>query len=496
MALNRIILWLGNSLLGLCGLMIISSLMGFAITIENPAYPIAMGISGGICGLLGFVLVFVTRRMQARESFSEALMFLVFFWLFIPVFAAIPYLTLGVSDTYIAAYFEAVSAFTTTGASAIDLPSLDDLAMHYSERQQSYSEVPMTILIYRSILQWSGGVIVATFAVVILAALNLQGTGVHRSVLFTFRKGELFKHLANVVKVIAAIYLAISAICFIFLLLSGTTIFNAFCLSMTSVSTGGLTSVENPIADYVGNLGLIVLCVACLLGAFNVAVLWDIVRNVSWGDLRRLFFNVEHRALFVLTGLLIILAGVYTDFHHMTTVIPEAVFFATSTGYDYHVIGVEMVPPVVLIALALVGGSALSTTGGVKLIRVLLLFKHLDTDMDRLTHPSRVVPVIFRSQPLPDKAFLSLWMYFFGYTLVFAAGIMALAMTGMEFPVAVAGSAASVSNMGPLLPATLPNYDYGSYTGAQMLISSVLMLIGRVEVLAAFAFLSPRIWTS
>lgn len=457
--------------------MIISSLLGFAL--GEPDAAIATAISGAICGLVGFLLSFITRGMQARESFSEALMFLVLFWLVIPLFAAIPYLALGVADSYVAAYFEAVSAFTTTGASALE-----------------HDVIPRTLHVFRSLLQWGGGVIVATFAVVILAALNLQGTGVHRSILFTFRKGELFQHLANVVKVIATIYLAISTICFVFLLLSGTAIFEAFCLSMTAVATGGLTPSGEPLDFYVGNIGLIALCVSCLLGAFNVAVVWDVIRNLTWADFKRLFLNVEHRALFVVVGVLIITAGFYTDFRHMATVMPEAIFFATSAGYDQNVIGVEMVPPVILISLALVGGSALSTTGGLKLIRVLLLFKHLDTDMDRLTHPSRVVPVIFRAQPLPDQAFLSIWMYFFGYTLVFGAGIMALAMTGMEFPVAVAGSAASVSNMGPLLPATLPNYDYGSFTMAQMAISSMLMLIGRVEVLAAFAFLSPRLWTS
>lgn len=479
--------------------MMLSSLLGFVIKIENPAYPVAMAISGCVCGLTGSLLVFMTRRMQARESFSEALMFLVLFWLVIPVFAAIPYLALGVSTSFVAAYFEAVSAFTTTGASAIDLSEFTKFRELFASNEPAnvnYSELPHTLVIFRSLLQWGGGVMVATFAVVILAALNLQGTGVHRSVLFTFRKGELFRHLASVVKVIGAIYLAVSATCFVCLLLSGTAIFEAFCLSLTSVATGGLTPSDKPLDFYVNHVGLLALCVSCLLGAFNVAVLWDVARNLNWADMRRLLINVEHRSLLVVTGLLIVIAGIYTDFHHMTTVIPEAIFFATSTGYDYHVIGVEMVPPVILIALALVGGSALSTTGGLKLIRVLLLFKHLDTDMDRLTHPSRVVPVIFNSQPLPDKAFLSLWMYFFGYTLVFAAGIMALAMTGMEFPVAVAGSAASVSNMGPLLPATLPNYGYGAYTSSQMAISCALMLIGRVEVLAAFAFLSPRLWSS
>lgn len=470
-------MWLGNSLLALVVMMVLASLIGLAMGEQVPVVSMAAGAIA--CALIGCIMVFTTRGMHAKESFSEALMFLVLFWAVIPLFAAIPYMATGVTETAISAYFEAVSALTTTGASALDP-----------------DEIPRTIHIFRSLLQWSGGVLVATFAVVILAALNLQGTGVHRSVLFTFRKGELFKHLSGVVKVIGSIYLVVSAFCFVFLLLSGTPIFEALCLSLTSVSTGGLTPRGEPLDFYVKGFGVFALCLSCLLGAFNVAVLWDFVRNMTWRDFRRFFNNVEHRALFAIIGFLIVLACFYTDFHHVTTVIPEAVYFATSTGYDQHVIGVEMLPPVILISLALIGGSALSTTGGLKLIRILLLFRHLDTDLDRLTHPSRVVPVVFRSQSLPDNAFLSLWMYFFGYTLVFALGIMAMAATGMEFPTAVASSAASVSNFGPLLTATQPPYGYEAFTSTQMTISAVLMLIGRVEVLAIFAFLSPRLWVS
>jgi len=252
--------------------------------------------------------------------------------------------------------------------------------------------------------------------------------------------------------------------------------------------------------SYVGGVGLFALCISCLLGAFNVAVLWDVFRNRSFREFRRIITNIEHRALFVIVGILFVLGCYYTaildDIRHVLTVFSEAIFFATSTGYDYQVIGIEQVPPVILISLALVGGSALSTTGGLKLIRILLLFRHLDTDMERLTHPSRVVPVKFRAEVLPDSAFLSIWMYFFGYTMIFAAGILALAATGLGFPVAVAGSAASVANMGPLLDIVLSPQSYADFTTAQLSVSAILMIIGRIEVLAAFAFLSPQLWRS
>ncbi len=458
-------------------LMLFCSISGFLFQ-ENSLGYLFGGSTIGV-GLLGLIFVVSTRLLKARESFTEALTFLIVFWLCLPIAIAFPYWSSGVTPSFLVAYFEAVSALTTTGASTLDADQL-----------------PRTMHVWRSSVQWLGGVVVATFAVVILAALNLKGTGVHRSLLFTFRKGELFQRLASVARVVAGIYFVISFVCFVALLLSGTPIFESLCLSLSSVSTGGFMPQSGPLDDYVNSVGLFALCLSCFLGAFNVSVLWDAAKNRTVSELWRMISNVEHRTLLGITAFLIVIGSFYTDFHHLLTVIPEAIFFATSTGYDQHVLGIEMVPPVILIAIALVGGSALSTTGGLKLIRILLLFKHLDTDMDRLTHPSRVVPVIFKRQQLPDSAFLSIWMYFFGYTLVFAGGILAFASANMDFEMAVASSAASVANMGPLLDATIPAYSYDAFTGLQLAISTILMLVGRIEVLAAFAIISPRMWRS
>ena len=146
-----------------------------------------------------------------------------------------------------------------------------------------------------------------------------------------------------------------------------------------------------------------------------------------------------------------------------------------------------MLPPAILIAVALVGGAALSTTGGVKIIRMILLFRHLITDLSRLPHPSRTLPIIFRGRVLPDTAFLSIWMYFFGYTLVLSGGIIALGVTGLNLETSVSASAASLANMGPLLSATMTGTEFSDFTMSQQLVAAAIMLLGRVEVLTVFA---------
>ena len=175
-------------------------------------------------------------------------------------------------------------------------------------------------------MQWLGGVVVATFAVVILAVLNLRGTGIHRSLLFTFRKGELFGRLAGIGRVIAGIYGAISAICFVFLVMTGTPPFEAVCLALTSVSTGGLTPNGELLSDYVNPIGLIALLLTCLLGAFNVAILWDLIRVRRLHTLIETIRNVEHRTLLAIIGLLVVIGFAYTGVMHVWTIIPEAIF--------------------------------------------------------------------------------------------------------------------------------------------------------------------------
>ena len=477
MALNRIILWLGNSLAIIAFLMALTSVFGLVLL--EFVQSLNFAVLSVMTGLIGTILVLTTRNIPVKETKSDALAFLLVFWFVIPFVLAVPYLATNVTNQLSVAYFEAVSAFTTTGASSLNP-----------------DELPRTMHIWRSLLQWLGGVVVATFAVVILAVLNLRGTGIHRSLLFTFKKGELFSRLSGVGRVIASIYGGISAVCFVGLVMTGTPPFEAICLALTSVSTGGLTPNGDVLSSYVNPIGLTVLLLACLLGAFNVSILWDLIRIRRWHTVVEAVRNVEHRTLLAIISLLVVIGFAYTGVMHVWTIVPEAIFFATSTGFNYDIIGLEMIPPVILIALALVGGSALSTAGGVKLIRILLLFRHFETDLLRLTHPTRTVPVTFRGQVIPDQAFLSIWMYFFGYTFVFGMGILSMSAVGMTFETAVTISAASLSNMGPLLEYTLPQAGYEALSMNQMIIASILMLVGRVEVLAFLSILSPGFWRS
>ena len=477
MAMNRILFWLGRTLLLCTVLFAIAALVAaFGRDIEEAISFGAFGVSVGVFGVL---LVMLSAGFDARESKAEALLFLILFWLIMPAVLCLPFRFLGPSATWLSAYFESVSAFTTTGASRLNPDELSDV-----------------LLFWRSLVQWIGGVSVATFAVVILAAINQTGTGVHKSMLYTLQGGKLFNRLIGVGGLVAGVYLFLSLVGFIFMTLGGAPAFEALCLSLSGVSTGGLTPRAGPLQLYIPPFAAAVLAILCVLGAMNVAVIWDFFRLRKPVYALRLLMNVEHRALLVILFALVLLGVFFSGMSSFGDLILDSAFFVSSAGFQYQVISLDLIPPVILITFALTGGSALSTAGGVKLIRILLLFRHLGTELSRLSHPSRVVPVTFRKRIIPDSAFLSIWMYFFAYTLAFGIGIAAFGVVGLPLDDAIGSAASSLSNVGPLLDLTLPEsgLTYAQFTNGQMSVSIGLMLLGRLEVLAALALVLPKFW--
>ena len=477
MSVNRILFWIGRTVF-LCTALYLSAALTALIS-QDVSSAIVMASLGVAIGVFGLLFVMLSSGTNAPEKKAEAIVFVILFWVFVPVFLALPFKFLVPDLGFLEAYFESVSAITTTGATRLEP---DDL--------------PVVILFWRSLLQWFGGVSVATFAIVILAAVNLTGSGVHRSFLFTLKEGELFGQLIAIGRLVAGVYILISFVGFVLMTLAGAPAFDAICLSLSGVSTGGLSPQTGPLQHYITPGAAFILAIICVLGSMNIALIWDVLRHRRLKHIASIFTSAEHRAIFVIIACLVLVAVVFTDIQHIYHIILDSMFFASSAGFQYQVISVDMVPPAMLITIALVGGSALSTAGGVKLIRMLLLFRHLSTDLSRLSHPSRVVPVKFRAQTIPDSEFLSIWMYFFAYALTFGIGISLMGAFGLSIEDAITTAAASLANFGPLLGFTVPEstLTYADFTSGQMVTFIGLMILGRLEVLAVLAVLMPNFW--
>ena len=477
MGVMRIIRWLGRACL-ICAVFQLLAAFSGIIALELREGSI-MAIISGLTAVMGTIFIVIAYQADKRSNTVEAIHFLIVFWVFIAIVGAVPFYALNASPTLLEAFFESVSAFTTTGASRLVVEDLPDV-----------------LIFWRALLQFFGGIATATFAVVILAALNLTGFGIHTSSLFTLEEGYLLPRLLGIGQLVASIYLLFAFVAFVVMGFAGTPAFDALCLSLSGIATGGLQTHTGPIANFLNPVSAITLALLCLLGSFNVSILWDVLRQRRKRPLIRLFLHPEHRALLSLIAVLIIVTVFFASFYNVGPAILDAIYFVSSAGYRYDVISLDMVPAPILITLALLGGSALSTAGGIKIVRVLLLFRHLQTDLARLSHPSRVIPIQFRGRIVEDHSFLSVWMYFFGYSICFALGTMAFSVVGLTLPDALAVSASSLANIGPLLDMTLPasGLRYETFTGPQMLIASGLMIMGRVEVLLVLSLIMRSTW--
>jgi len=314
MALTRIILWLGNSFV-ICALLMAATAAWSFLALDFKSAHALSALT--LCvGVVGVILIATTFNTPAKETTADALLFLLLFWIVMPLIMALPYLTLGVTPNLTSAYFEAVSAFTTTGASALNP-----------------DEIPKALLLWRSLVQWFGGVCVATFAVVILAALNLSGTGVHRSMLFTLDKEDLFARLISIGRIVAGVYAFLAGLCFMALSLSGTNVFSALCLSLSGVSTGGLMPHSGGISHYVGRFGVFFLAIITVMGAMNISIIWDFFRLRRWRNFLSLFRNVESRSLFVLIGILFILGLAMVGPSQAYTLFIESMFFVSTCDW-------------------------------------------------------------------------------------------------------------------------------------------------------------------
>ena len=330
MAMNRILFWLGRTFLFCTGLFAITGLI--AMMARDFTAAIVMAAFGVSVGVFGLLLVMLSTGFDTRESKSEAILFFVLFWILMPAILSLPFRFMGPSPTLLSAYFESVSAFTTTGASRLNP-----------------DELSTVLLFWRSLVQWIGGVSVATFAVVILAAVNQTGTGVHKSMLYTVQDGKLFNRLMGVGGLVAGVYMFLVLIGFTLMTLGGAPAFDALCLALSGVSTGGLTPRAGPLQLYIPPFAATVLGILCILGAMNVAVIWDYLRLRKLAHALRMVFNVEPRALLVILATLVLIGVVFSGLGSLGDLILDSAFFVSSAGFQYQVISLDLIPPVILI---------------------------------------------------------------------------------------------------------------------------------------------------
>lgn len=468
-------------------------LMVFSLTMLPPVVVSLIYADGALIAFLGAfaltvclgLLIWLPARRATQElRLRDGFLVVVLFWTVLGTAAATPFIfsarpEMGFTD----AVFEAWSGLTTTGATV--LVGLDQL--------------PRSILYYRQQLQWLGGMGIIVLAVAIMPMLGVGGMQLYRAETpGPVKDNKLTPRIAQTAKALWYIYMGLTALCMAAYWLAGMSFFDALGHSFSTVAIGGFSTHDASIGHFESTLIEAVAVVFMLAAGLNFALHFLAWRGFT---LRPYIDDTEARAYFMVllvvsavTVAYLLLAGVYDSFataiHHG---IFQVVSIGTTTGFttaEYFFWPGFL--PVLLLLVSFVGGCGGSTGGGMKVIRVLLLFKQGGREIMRLIHPNAQLPVKIGGRVLPDRVVESVWGFFALYVASFCVMSLMLAATGLDLVTAFSAVAACMNNLGPGLGEV--GAHYADISDPAKWVLCFAMLLGRLEIFTLLVLFNPQFW--
>ncbi|MDR2877984.1 MAG: TrkH family potassium uptake protein [Chromatiales bacterium] len=429
---------------------------------------------------LGLLLWYPTRSCRGNLLNRETFVVVALFWILLSTLGSLP-LYLGAHLDLTDAVFEAVSGFTATGATT--LASVDAL--------------PKSIVMYRQQLQWYGGLGIIVLAVAILPMLGVGGMQLYRAEIAGPMKDErITSRVTQTARFMLIIYVFLTIACASAYWLAGMTLFDAVGHSFATVSTGGFSTHDDGIASFDNPAIDIVAIVFMLMGAISFNTHFLAVHRfgpaIYWRDTQtRVFFSIVALLIAITAGLLWI-SHSYGPVEALRHGAFEAVSVITGTGFSGAFATWPLGLPLILMFASFIGGCAGSTTGGLKVIRLIVLSKVGLREMQRLIHPHMVRPIRLGERALPGRVLDAVWSFFSVYVVTFTLLILAVMATGVDHVTAFGAVAASLNNVGPGLGEVATTF-HDVNDGAKWL-CTLAMLLGRLEIFTLLVLLTPAFW--
>ncbi|MBA4693079.1 MAG: potassium transporter [Congregibacter sp.] len=441
----------------------------------------AMGLAATL--FAGVALWLPTRNLSRDLNIRDGFMVTALFWVVLGLFGAIPlWLVSDLGLTPIAAIFESISGLTTTGATVIT--GLDDL--------------PQSVLFYRQLLQWLGGIGIIVLAVAVLPMLGIGGMQLYRAESAGPSKDrKLTPRITSTAKALFGIYLLLTIACAASYFAAGMSTFDAICHAFSTVAIGGFSTHDASLGHYEQNRVLLVSSVFMLLSAINfglhfIALQRRNVRVYAQDSETAFFITVIASATLVVCCLLLTTEtlGLEDSVIHGLF---QTISIATTTGFTTQDFSVwPLFLPILLLILSFMGGCVGSTGGGMKAMRILLIFRQGVRELRQLLHPNAVIPLKLDARRVQTEVISAVWSFFAVYMFCFVLIWLALLATNLDFISAFSAVVATMNNLGPGL-GEVAN-DYGVVSEAGKLVLCLAMLMGRLEVFTLLVLLTPAFW--
>ncbi len=445
---------------------------------------LVLALCGGGTIIIGIMLYVLTRNYKNDIRKRDGYFIVSIGWIAMSLFGALPFFFHGAIPSFTDSFFETMSGFTTTGASILN----------------NIEALPKGLLFWRSVTQWLGGMGMIVLSIAILPILGVGGMQLFVAEVPGPTKDKIHPRIKETAKRLWGIYFMFTMAETILLMVGGMTFFDAVCHSFTTMATGGFSTKQASIAYFDSPFIHYVIIFFMFLAGMNFSLhyYWlhskfeNVIKNEEF---KFYLIIISGVAVFVTGGLLLIDFGSVEE--SFRTALFQVVSIITTTGFatsDYDIWGTFY--QILFFVLLFTGGSAGSTGGGIKMVRLHLLLKNSLLEFRRLVHPRAVIPVRYNGKSVPPEIMSNVLAFFLLYVLVFVTGTLVMGMLGLDFMTSLGSVATSLGNVGPAIGEVGPSKNFAFMPDAAKWFLSLLMLMGRLELFTVLIIFSPALWKS
>jgi trk system potassium uptake protein TrkH len=430
----------------------------------------------------GCLSLFTKKHKKEELRHREAFIVVSLSWIMVALFGSLPYLFTGSFSSFTDAYFESMSGFTTTGASAlVDIESLS-----------------AGILFWRSMTQWIGGMGIILFALAILPMLGAGGMQLFKAEVPEISVDKLKPRIIDTAKALWFIYVGLTAVLTALYMAGGMDLYDAVNHSFTTMATGGFSTKNASMAHYKSPFIEYTASVFMFLAGVNYSLHFHALR----GNIKKLWRNNEFRfylGLTLTTALMLAVSLIISGYNSSEEAFRHSLFqiisMMTTTGYS--TADFEKWPSftqIILIIVMFAGGMIGSTGGGIKQVRILLTLKHGYREMFQLIHPHAFTALKLDEKFLTKELLGSIWGFVFLFLFVCLVATVGMTAIGLDILTASTTVISAMCNVGPALGDAGPAENYSSIPDAGKWILIFCMLVGRLEVYTVLILFMPGFW--
>ncbi len=431
-----------------------------------------------IVSLIGIIGVFLTRGEDNNLSQKDGFVIIVLFWIVLSFAGSVPFYLSGM--TFIDSIFESTSGITTTGATVIS--NIDAL--------------PESLLFYRQLLQWMGGMGLIVLAIAVMPLLGIGGGQIYKTeVPGAMGEQRLTPRIKETAQALWLIYLGLTTACAVLYYFNGMSVFDAISHAMSTVAIGGF-STHNESIGFFDSISIELICmVFMLLSSFSFALHYFAIYK---SKPLKYFYDPELRFFASILLIIFIVALIISFFSDMSganirQIAFHSVSMITTTGFS--ISDTSSWPfsiSFLLLIGAFVGACSGSVGGGVKSWRVLIMINHAYKNIMTIIHPNSVISLKIGTKNVDDQVATSVWGFFSIYIISFVILLLGILISGLDFESAFSAVGACLNNLGPGLGAVSENYS--QITSFSKGILAFAMLLGRLEIFTLLVLLTPMFW--